>query len=38
MAFVDESIYSPRSDYAPPEPEWKSRDYIRDVLNDKRKP
>jgi hypothetical protein len=32
--FVADSIYSPRSDYTPPEPEWKSRDYIRDVLNE----
>ena len=33
MDFVEESIYSPRCDYTPPEPEWKSRDYIRDVLD-----
>lgn len=33
MEFVEESIYSPRCDYTPPEPEWKSRDYIRDVLD-----
>jgi predicted pyridoxine 5'-phosphate oxidase superfamily flavin-nucleotide-binding protein len=34
MAYVEPSVYSPRSDYTPPEPEWKSRDYIRDVLED----
>ena len=33
MEFVEESVYSPRRDYTPPEPEWKSRDYIRDVLD-----
>jgi uncharacterized protein len=34
MEFADESVDSPRCDYTPPEPEWKSRDYIRDVLKD----
>jgi predicted pyridoxine 5'-phosphate oxidase superfamily flavin-nucleotide-binding protein len=34
MEFVEQSIYSPRADYTPPEPEWKSRDYIREVLKD----
>jgi predicted pyridoxine 5'-phosphate oxidase superfamily flavin-nucleotide-binding protein len=34
MEFVEASIYAPRPDYTPPEPEWKSRDYIRDVLNE----
>jgi len=34
MEFAAESIYSPRCDYSPPEPEWKSRDYIREVLKD----
>jgi uncharacterized protein len=34
MEFVEESVYSPRCGYTPPEPEWKSRDYIRDVLNE----
>jgi hypothetical protein len=34
MEFGEESIYAPRPDYTPPEPEWKSRDYIRDVLNE----
>lgn len=33
MDFIEESIYAPRSGYMPPEPEWKSRDYIRDVLD-----
>ena len=26
------SPYMPRADYDPPAPEWKSRDYIRDIL------
>jgi len=34
MEFVEPSIYMPREGYTPPEPEWKSRDYIRDVLDD----
>ena len=34
MEFVEESVYAPRCDYTPPEPEWKSRDYIREVLNE----
>ena len=34
MELVEQSVYSPRSGYTPPEPEWKSRSYIRDVLNE----
>ena len=34
MTFVEPSIYLPREGYTPPEPEWKQRDYIRDVLDD----
>jgi len=34
MEFVEPSIYAPREGYTPPEPEWKSRDYIRDILED----
>jgi uncharacterized protein len=34
MEIVEHSIYAPRVDYTPPEPEWKSRDYIRDVLQE----
>ena len=34
MEFVEDSVYSPRRDHIPPEPEWKTRDYIRDVLNE----
>jgi len=32
MELIEQSIYSPRPEYTPPEPEWKSRDYIREVL------
>jgi predicted pyridoxine 5'-phosphate oxidase superfamily flavin-nucleotide-binding protein len=34
MQFVDESAYSPRSGHTAPIPEWKTRDYIREVLKD----
>ncbi len=34
MDLVETSIYAPRPDYTPPEPEWKSRDYIRDALKE----
>jgi predicted pyridoxine 5'-phosphate oxidase superfamily flavin-nucleotide-binding protein len=34
MELVEQSVYAPRRGYTPPEPEWKSRDYIRDVLNE----
>ncbi|MCZ6532752.1 MAG: pyridoxamine 5'-phosphate oxidase family protein [SAR324 cluster bacterium] len=34
MEFVEPSVYAPRPDYTPPQPEWKSRDYIADVLED----
>ena len=26
------SVYSPRMDYDPPEPDWKSRDWVRDIF------
>ena len=32
MAFVERSVYAPRPDYAPPEPEWKSREDVRDAV------
>jgi uncharacterized protein len=32
MELVEQSPYSPKTDYIPPEPEWKSRDYIQEVL------
>ena len=32
MEAVEPSIYAPRPNYTPPEPEWKSRPYIREVL------
>ena len=33
MEMVTPSAHGPRPDYTPPEPEWKSRDYIKDVLD-----
>ena len=32
MALVERSVYAPRPDYAPPEPEWKAREEFRDAL------
>lgn len=34
MTFEESSVYMPRPNYTPPKPEWKSRDYIVDVLNE----
>ena len=34
MDLVEGSVYSPRPDYTPPEPEWKSRDYLKDVIDE----
>jgi hypothetical protein len=33
MTYEEPSIYSPREDYTPPEPDWKSRDYIKPLLD-----
>ncbi len=33
MELVERSVYSPRPDYTPPEPEWKSRAYIKDAID-----
>jgi uncharacterized protein len=32
MELVEPSIYAPREGHTPPEPEWKSRPYIREAL------
>jgi uncharacterized protein len=34
MEGFEPSVYAPRPDYTPPQPEWKSRDYIREVLKE----
>lgn len=34
LEFIAESVYSPRPDHTPPEPDWKSRDFVRDVLDE----
>lgn len=34
MGGAEPSVYAPRPDYTPPTPEWKTRDYIRDVLDE----
>lgn len=33
MQMVEKSVYTPREDYTPPEPAWKSRPYIKEVLD-----
>ncbi|MSP67806.1 MAG: pyridoxamine 5'-phosphate oxidase family protein [Alphaproteobacteria bacterium] len=37
LQLVEPSVYAPRPGHTPPEPEWKSRDYIRDVLERERR-
>ena len=34
MEMVEHSIYLPKAGYSPPVPEWKKRDYIRDIIDD----
>ena len=34
MTITDTSKYTPKPGYAPPKPEWKTRDYIVDVLDE----
>jgi predicted pyridoxine 5'-phosphate oxidase superfamily flavin-nucleotide-binding protein len=34
MEFKEDSVYSPRCDYTPPEPGWKSADFVRDVIDE----
>lgn len=32
MTLVEPSVYSPRPGHQPPDPEWKGRDHVRDIL------
>ncbi len=34
MEMIEHSAYLPKEGYTPPIPEWKKRDYIRDIIND----
>ncbi len=34
IELIEESVHSPGTNYTHPEPEWKRRDYIRDVLHE----
>jgi len=34
MDFVEESMYSPKPDYIPPQPEWKKQEWVRDVIEE----
>jgi predicted pyridoxine 5'-phosphate oxidase superfamily flavin-nucleotide-binding protein len=34
MEMVEHSVYLPRQNYTPPTPEWKTRDYIRGILDE----
>ena len=34
MELVEHSPYLPREGYTPPQPEWKGRDYIRDIIDE----
>ena len=33
MALVEPSVYSPREGHIPPEPEWKSRPHVKDIID-----
>ncbi len=33
MEMVEPSEYAPRNGHVPPEPEWKSRDFVKDIFN-----
>ena len=34
MEMMEHSVYLPKEGYVPPAPEWKKRDYIRDIIGD----
>jgi predicted pyridoxine 5'-phosphate oxidase superfamily flavin-nucleotide-binding protein len=34
MELIEHSPYLPREGYKPPQPEWKKRDYIRDIIDE----
>ena len=34
MEMIEHSAHLPREGYTPPQPEWKSRDYIRDIIDE----
>jgi hypothetical protein len=36
MAAGEESIYTPRDGYTPPDPAWKSRDFMKDIFDAER--
>lgn len=36
MAAGEESIYTPRNGYTPPDPAWKSRDFMKDIFDAER--
>ena len=36
MASEGASVFTPRNGYTPPEPEWKSRDFVKDIFDEER--
>ena len=34
MEMIEHSPYLPREGYSPPQPEWKSRDYVKDIIDE----
>ena len=36
MATEEASVYTPRDGYTPPDPAWKSRDFVKDIFDEER--
>lgn len=36
MASEEASVYTPRDGYTPPDPAWKSRDFVKDIFDEER--
>ncbi len=36
MELVERSVYAPRDGHAPPDPDWKSRSFVKDIFDEER--
>lgn len=36
MELVERSVYAPRDGHTPPDPDWKSRSFVKDILDEER--